>query len=57
MILGKKKRKSVKLIINTTKIEENKKAVLLYITIDKILTFNEHIDKLYRMADYKLHAL
>ena len=57
MILGKKKRKSVKLIINTTKIEENKKAVLLCITIDKILTFNEHIDNLYRMADYKLHAL
>ena len=57
MILGKKKRKSVKLIINTTNIEENKNAVLLCITIDKILIFNEHIDNLYRMADHKLHAL
>ena len=57
MILGKKKRKSVKLIINTTNIEENKNAVLLCITIDKILIFNEHIDNLYRMADHKFHAL
>ena len=37
MILGKKKRNSVKLIINTTEIEESRKVVLLGITIDNIL--------------------
>ena len=57
MILGKKKRNLVKLIINTTKIEESKKVVLLGITINNLLTFNEHIDNLCRTANYKLHAL
>ena len=57
MILGKKKQNSVKLIINSTKIEESKKVVLLGITIDNLLTFNEHIDNLCRTANYKLHAL
>ena len=57
MILGKKKRNSVKLIINSTKTEESKKVVLLGITIDNLLTFNEHIDNLCRTANYKLHAL
>ena len=33
MILGKKKRNLVKLIINTTKIEESRKLVLLGITM------------------------
>ena len=42
----------MKLIINSTKIEENKKVVLLGITI-----FNEHIDNLCRTAIYKLRAL
>ena len=46
MILGKKKRNSVKLIINLTEIEETKKVVLLGITTDNLLTFNEHIDRL-----------
>ena len=45
MILGKKGRNSVKLIINTTEIEESKKEVLLGITIDNLLIFNEHIFK------------
>ena len=45
-ILGKKKRNSVTLIINSTKIEESKKVVLLGITINNPLTFNEHIDNL-----------
>ena len=45
MILGKKRRNSVKLIINTTEIEESKKEVLLGITIDNLLIFNEHIFK------------
>ena len=57
MILGGKNRNSVKLIINSTKIEETKKVVLLGITIDNPLTFNEHIDNLCRTANYKLHAL
>ena len=57
MILGNKNRNSVKLIINTTEIEESKKVVLLGITIDNLLTFNEHIDNLYRTGNYKLHAL
>ena len=43
---GKKKRNSVKLIINSNKIEESKKVVLLGITIDNRLTVNEHIDNL-----------
>ena len=57
MILGEKKRNSVKLIINSTEIEESKKVVLLGITIDNLLTFNEHIGNLCRTANYKLHAL
>ena len=51
MILGKKKRNSVKLIINPTEIQETKKIVLLGITIDNLLTFNEHIDNLCRTAN------
>ena len=57
MILGEKKRISVKLIINSTEIEESKKVVLLGITIDNLLTFNEHLDNLCRTANHKLHAL
>ena len=56
-ILGKKKRNSVKLIINTTEIEESRKVVLLGTTIDNLLIFNEHIDNLCRTANYELHAL
>ena len=52
-----KNRNSVKLIINSTEIEETKKVVLLGITIDNLLTFNEHIDNLCRTANYKLYAL
>ena len=55
--LRKKKRNSVKLIINSTEIEEDKKVVLLCITINNLGTFNEHIDNLCRTANYKLHAL
>ena len=57
MILAKKKRNSVKLIMKTNQTEESKKVVLLDITIDNLITFNEHIDNLCRMANYKLHAL
>ena len=48
MIIGKKKRNSIKLIINSTEIEETKKVVLLGIRIDNLLTFNEHINNLCR---------
>ena len=44
MILGKKKRNSVKLIINSTKFEESKKVILLGIPIDNLLTFNGDIN-------------
>ena len=37
IILGKKKRNSVKLTINLTEIEESKKVVLLGITIDALV--------------------
>ena len=57
MILRKKTPSSVKLIINSTEIEETKKVVLLVITINNLITFNEHIDNLCRTASYKLHAL
>ena len=57
MILRKKKRNSVKLIINTTENEESRKVVLIGITIDNLLIFNKHIDNLCRTANYKLHAL
>ena len=57
IILGKKKQNSVKLIINTTEIEESRKVVLLGITIDNPLIFSEHNDNLCRTANYKLHAL
>ena len=57
MILGKKKQNSIKLIIDTTGIEESRKIVLLGIPIDNILAFNEHTDNLCRKANYKLHAL
>ena len=46
MILGKKKQNSVKLIINTTEMEESRKVVLLGIIIDNFLIFNYHIDNL-----------
>ena len=44
MVLEKKKRNSVKLIINTTETEKSRKEFLLGITIDNLLIFNEHID-------------
>ena len=65
MILEKKKRNSVKLIINISEIEESKKKkkksfyqVLQLINFYELyLTFNEHVDNLYRTSNYKLLAL
>ena len=47
----------VKLIINSIVINESNAVELLGITINNILTFNEHINNLCRNASYKLHAL
>ena len=57
MVLRKEKQNSVKLITNKTEIEESRKVVLLGITIDNLLIFDEHVDNLCRTANYKLHAL
>ena len=57
MILGKKKQNSVKSIINKTEIGKSRKVVLLGISIDNLLIFNEYIDNLCRTANYKLHVL
>ena len=56
MILGKKQCNKVKLIINSIVINESNAVELLGITIDNMLTFNEHINNLYRNASYKLYA-
>ena len=53
MFLGKKKQNLVRLITNSTEIEESKKVVLLGITINNLLTFNEHIDNLCCTANYE----
>ena len=47
----------MKLIINLIVINEKNATELLGITIDNTLTFNEHINNLYRNASYKLYAL
>ena len=47
----------MKLKINLIVINESDTAELLGITIDNILTFNEHINNLRRNASYKLYAL
>ena len=57
MILGKKQCNKVKLIINSIVINESNAVELLGITINNILTFNEHINNLCRNASYKLYAL
>ena len=60
MISGNKKQNSVRLIANSTEIEEIS-VVLLGMAIDNLFTFNEHIDVvplsyLCRTANYKPHA-
>ena len=57
MILGKRQRNRVKLKINLVIISESDTVELLGITIDGKLTFNEHRNKLYCNASYKLYAL
>ena len=57
MILGKQQCNKVKLIINSIVINESNAVELLGITIETILTFNEHMNNLCRNASYKLYAL
>ena len=57
MILGKKQCNEVKPTISSIVIDESDTVGLLGITIGNILTFNEHINSLYRNASYKLYAL
>ena len=57
MILGKCSRLAMILNINNIKIRESQKVMLLGLTIDNCLTFNNHVDTLYHNTSYKLHAL
>ena len=56
MILGKTPRQPIMLNINKIKVEKSQK-VLVGLTIDNRLSFNDHIDMLCSTANYKLHAL
>ena len=42
--------------INSIKVEASADVLLLGITIDKKLTFKQHIENICRKAQYKLHA-
>ena len=57
MILGDKSYHKHILKINSIKVETSDDISLLGITIDKKLTFKQHIENLCRKAQYKLHAL
>ena len=57
MILGDKSHHKRELKINSIKVEASDDALLLGITIDKKLTFKQHVENLCRKAEYKLHAL
>ena len=56
MIFGKIQCNKVKLKSNSIVINESDTVELLGITIDNILTFNEHINNLCRNPSYKLYA-
>ena len=57
MILGVKSHLKHILKINSIKVEASDDILLLGITIDKKLTFKQHIENLCRKAQYKLRAL
>ena len=57
MILGDKSHHKHILKINSIKVEASDDTLLLGITIDKKITFKQHIEILCRKAQYKLHAL
>ena len=57
MILGDKSHHKHILKINSIKVQASDDILLLGITIDKKLTFKQHIENLCRKAQYKLYAL
>ena len=57
MILGDKSHHKHELKINSIKVEASDDVLLLGITIDKKLTFKQHVENLCRKAQYKLHPL
>ena len=57
MILSEKSYQPQKLFINTFTIDESDEVELLRLIIDKELNFSNHIDKLCRNPQYKVHAL
>ena len=57
MILGKTLRQPITHNINQIKVKESQKVLLLGLTIDKQLTFKDHVDMLCSTANYRLHAL
>ena len=57
MILGDRSHHKHELKINSIKVEASDDVLLLGITIDKKLTFKQHVENLCRKAQYKLHAL
>ena len=57
MILGDKSHHKHVLKINSIKVEASGDVLLLGITIDKKLTFKQHVENICRKAQYELHAL
>ena len=57
MIRGKGLRLPIIPKLNNIKIRESQKVMLLGVTVDNCLTFEDHIDALCRNASYKLQAL
>ena len=57
MVLSKSTRQSIILNINNVKLRESSSVVLLGLTIDNRLTFNDHINISCRRVDLKLHVL
>ena len=57
MILGDRSHHKHELKINSIKVEASDDVLLLGITIDKKLTFKQHVENLFRKAQYKLHTL
>ena len=56
MILVGNSHRKHELKINSIKIEAGDDVLLLRITIDKKLTFKQHVENLCQKAQYKLHA-
>ena len=57
MIFGDKSRPKYILKINSVKVEASVDVLLLGMTIDKNLTFKQHMENLCRKVQYELYAL